>query len=197
MWPANAVEADWEIELGGHAPIIDVRWSGFVDLRRSPEKVCDLAEVLQLPALAPALVRLNSPESLLYTAKCDVWQVAEIDPLEFDAPQETPAQGMAVYLDLVPCAPQLWSDHDRAIAWCRALCTCLRNAPLRCSRVDLVIRRARRASELEDEIGVTAYLAACGPTVKAASAQLESLLAIFADSIETTGTRGPLRSTLQ
>ena len=196
MCPANAVEADWEIELGGHAPIIDVRWSGFVDLRRSPEKVCDLAEVLQLPALAPALVRLNSPESLLYTAKCDVWQVAEIDPLEFDAPQETPAQAMVIYVDLVPCAPQLWSHHDRAIAWCRALCTCLRNAPLRCSRVDLVIRRARRTPELEDKIGITAYLAACGPTVEAARAQLESLLAIFADSIATE-TRDSPRSKLQ
>jgi hypothetical protein len=191
------MEADWEIELGGDAPIIDVCWSGFVDLRRSPEKVCDLAEVLQLPALAPALLRLNSSESLLYTAKCDVWQVAEIDPLEFDAPQETPAQGMAVYVEQVPCAPRLWSDHDWAIVWCRALCTCLRNAPLRCSRVDLVIRHAIRAPDLEHEIGVTAYLAACGPTIEAASAQLESLLAIFADSIETMVLRGPPRSTLQ
>jgi hypothetical protein len=68
---------------------------------------------------------------------------------------------------------------------------------LRCCRIDLVIRRAIRTPDLEDGIGITAYLAACGSTVEAARAQLETVLAVFADSIEPTVTRGPAQSTLQ
>jgi hypothetical protein len=177
------VETDWEIELGGAAPIIDACWPGFVDLRRIPEKASEFTEVLQLPALAPALLRLNSSQSPLFTAKCDVWPVTETDPLEFDAPQQSAAHAIAVYMDLVPSDPQLWSDPDKAIAWCRALCIRLKCAPLRCSRIDLVIRRAITTQDMDDGIGITAYLAACGFTVEAARAHLESVLAVFADSI--------------
>jgi hypothetical protein len=191
------VEADWEIELGGGAPVIDVSWQGFVDLRRSPEKASELAEVLMLPALAPVLVRLNSPHSFAYSVKCDVWPITEIDPLEFDAPQELAAHGMAVYLDLVPCDPTLWTNPDKAIPWCRTVSACLKSMPLRCCRIDLVIRRAMRTPEPEDGIGITVYLAACGPAVEAAATHLESVLAVFADSIEPGVQRGPAHSTLQ
>ncbi len=191
------MEADWEIELGGSAPVIDVCWSGFVDLRHSPEKAIELREIPFLPALAPALVRLNSAQSSLYTAKCDVWQLTEIDPPEFDAPQESVAHAIAVYIDLVPGNPELWSDSDNTIAWSTALCIRLKGTPLRCCRIDLVIRRAIRTPDLEHGIGITAYLAACGSTVEAARAQLETVLAVFADSIESTVTRGPAQSTLQ
>ena len=30
------MEADWEFEVGGDAPVIDACWPGFVDLRRIP-----------------------------------------------------------------------------------------------------------------------------------------------------------------
>jgi hypothetical protein len=30
------MEADWEFEVGGDAPVIDALWPGFVDLRLSP-----------------------------------------------------------------------------------------------------------------------------------------------------------------
>jgi hypothetical protein len=188
------VEADWEIELGGDAPLIDAFWPGFVDLRRIPEKASELTEVLQLPALGPVLLSLNSSQSPLFTAKCDLWPVTEIDPLEFDAPQAFAAQGMAVYLDFIPCARQLWPDPNSAIAWSTALCTCLKSAPLLCCRVDLIIRRAI-TSNLDDGIGITAYVAACGPTVEAARAHLGSVLAVFANSILPEGTRGAAHST--
>lgn len=177
------MEADWDIELGGDAPLIDACWPGFVDLRRIPGKASELTEVLQLPVLGPALLRLNSSQSPLFTAKCDVWPVTEIDPLEFDAPQALAVHGMVVYVDLIPCARQLWSDPDTAIAWSMALCTCLKSAPLRCCRVDLVIRRAITSPDLHDGIGITAYLAACGATVEAARAHLGLVLDVFANSI--------------
>ncbi len=32
------MEADWEFEVGGDAPVIEAHWPGFVDLRQNPEQ---------------------------------------------------------------------------------------------------------------------------------------------------------------
>jgi len=190
------VEADWEIELGGGAPVIDANWPGFVDLQSHPERVCELPEVLFLPALAPALVKLNSSESVLYTVKSDVWPITEIDPLEFDAPLPSAMHGVAVYVDCLHRNPQLWSDPNNAIAWSKKLCTALQAAPLRCCRADLVIRRAITMPSIES-IGVTAYFAACGSTDDVARMQLEAVLAVFADSVASVGAPSTAHSKLQ
>ena len=49
------MEADWEVEVGGGAPVIDALWAGFVDLRRQPERIEEIAEAGKFPALAPLL----------------------------------------------------------------------------------------------------------------------------------------------
>jgi hypothetical protein len=190
------VEADWEVELGGGAPVIDACWPGFVDLQRTPEQARELAETLALPALAPALIRLNSVESQFFTVKCDVWPITEMDPLEFDAPLESAVHGLAIYIDLLPHDAQRWPDIEKATAWCKRFCAFLKAKPLRCCRADLIIRHAIRAPNL-DAIGITAYLASCGPTAEVASAQLEAVLAVFADSVAAASSRGPAYSKLQ
>jgi hypothetical protein len=190
------VEADWQIEIGGNAPVIEACWSGFADLRRTPERAIELNETLLLPRLASTLVQINSAESQLFTTKCDVWPVTEIDPFEFDAPQKSAAHGLAAYVDLLPHDPQTWSDPDKAIGWCKKLCAALQATPLRCCRADLVIRQAIRMPD-EVAIGITAYLAACGSTAEAAIAQLEAVLAVFADSIAAAEPRNTAHSKLQ
>ena len=40
---ASRMEADWEFEVGGDAPVIEARWPGFVDLRRNPERAMEFA----------------------------------------------------------------------------------------------------------------------------------------------------------
>ena len=32
------MEADWELEIGGDAPVIEAHWTGFVDLRADPSE---------------------------------------------------------------------------------------------------------------------------------------------------------------
>jgi hypothetical protein len=190
------VEADWEIEIGGGAPVIEAHWSGFVDLRRHPEKAPELPEVLLLPALAHALVQLNSPQSPLDTVKSDVWSVTEIDPLEFDAPPASAMHGLAAYIDCLHRNPQLWSDPNNAIAWCKKFCTALQAVPLRCCRADLVIRRAITGPNT-DSIGITAYVSACGSSDNLARIQLEAALAVFADSVASAGVPNTAHSKLQ
>ncbi len=38
------MEVDWEVEVGGGAPVIEALWMGFVDLRRNPERLGEIAE---------------------------------------------------------------------------------------------------------------------------------------------------------
>ena len=107
------MEADWEVEIGGGAPVIDACWNGFVDLRFDPRTRLDtllkraqgLPESKNLPELAEALVRLNGLRSPVWTSKCDVWPVLDanaFDAGELDAPWDEATHAWACYIDLVP-----------------------------------------------------------------------------------------------
>jgi hypothetical protein len=153
------MEADWEVEIGGDAPVIQVRWSGFIDLRLSPERAPQLPEAAQLPALADTLIRLNASSSPVWTSKCDVWHPDTFDPDELDAPPGERNCFVACYIDLLPRDHQPWPGH-----------------------LDLIVRRACIAPGPLD-LGVTAYFTACGLTPAAAATALASALAAFVDSL--------------
>jgi hypothetical protein len=188
------MEADWEVEIGPDAPVIEARWSGFVDLRRKPELAHQLPEAAVLPDLSESLIRLNSsrPPIWMWTAKCDVWQVLDsVDPYELDAPPAEAAFAWACYIDLLPISDQQWGHiWDRAtdtptaaIAWCKHRCDLLHSISVNCCRADLVIRKA--AIDLETvDIGITAYLTACGATSEEALTHLSSVLRRFVDGFE-------------
>jgi hypothetical protein len=173
------MEADWEIEIGGDAPVIDADWLGFVDLRVLPARVNAIAETRQQPGLAQALVRLNADDSPVWTCKTDVFVPERVDPDELDAPHDEAAHAVACYIDLLM----------RGTAWklilaegaCRLWRSRLRKISLQCCRVDLVIRRAHM--EGGDDLGVTAYLTACGQTIVAAKSKLEQCLKAFGEVI--------------
>jgi len=105
------VEADWEVEIGAEAPVIEPDWSGFVDLRLTPDSAYQLPELAGLPGLARGLIQLNHANSPVWTAKSDVWPVAEFDPVELDAEDSDaddsinsggpPAYFLACYVDLI------------------------------------------------------------------------------------------------
>jgi len=177
------MEADWEIEIGGSAPVIDAFWTGFEDLRRSPERAGVLPETRELSGLAEALVRLNAGTSSVWTSKCDVWELEELDPDELDAPIGSAVNGIACYIDLLPRQDGDWADPVQAQEWCKGICASIRAIPLGACRLDLVIRRAVIAPDDRNSLGITAYLSACGPNRGAAIVVLQSALAVFAGSI--------------
>jgi len=183
MFAAKLMEADWEIELGGDAPVIDACWPGFVDLRRFPNRIVELPEISQLPELRASLLRLNDVHaSPVWTSKCDVWPVTDFDALELDAKIEDARYGVACYIDLLPRSDQQWTLPKMAIAACEKFCLQLRSVPLTCCRADLIVRRAFITPELED-FGITAYLTACGCDEDTAAVHLGGALAAFADSV--------------
>ena len=118
------MQADWEVEVGGQAPVIEALWPGFIDLRTHPEAVHQLPEVASQSALGlalgRALVALNGPSSPVWTTKCDLWQLENVDPDEFDAPTSmSPVASpvtrpvpyaRACYIDLLPLSVLLALD---------------------------------------------------------------------------------------
>ncbi len=179
------MECDWEVELGGDAAAIDANWQGFIDLRFAPESAAALPETQQLPALADALVRLNTC-SPVWTTKCDVWSVDGVDPDELNAPPETAAYADACYIDLLPAGAHLWSTAQSAVAWCKQQCEILRQRPMRCCRADLIVRHAMVSAERLD-VGITAYFTGCGATQVDAAHALSMALSAFAESVHSTG----------
>jgi hypothetical protein len=186
------MEADWEVEIGPDAPIIDAHWAGWVDLRRDPALARQLPESSVLPGLADTLAKLNSLASTtgIWTAKCDVWPIEDqdlIDPYELDALQSEVAYGWACYLDLVSDDGQSLrrsidsrEDLAAAISWCKSLCNRLHSHPLRCCRIDLIVRKAAMEADVL-KFGVTAYLTACGANSRDAKLQLSEALSRFAN----------------
>jgi hypothetical protein len=183
------MEADWEIEIGGGAPVIEAHWPGFVDLRVAPERARELAETDQLPGLADALALMNGTGSSMWTSKCDVFIPEEFDQDELDAPAESGLNALACYIDLLPRSDGRWRKSDKAVDGCRRICSLLHGISLRGCRVDLVIRRALLAAKgiglkaEEVDLGVTAYVTACGASSGDAASLLERALAEFAEVI--------------
>lgn len=176
------MEADWEFEIGGNAPVIAARWPGFVDLRANPNRAGDLTEASRLPGLADALMRLNALNSPVWTSKTDVFVPGRIDPDELDARGAEGSYAIACYVDLL-----MRSDQQRDLPFkveltCRELCARLRDIPLRRCRVDLVVRRAHIEPDLND-LGVTVYLTACGQTESEATSRLAECLWAFSEAM--------------
>src|SRR5579859_4245180 len=176
------MEADWQVEIGGDAPVIEALWPGFVDLRADPEKAAGITECEALPGLAYALIKLNSPTSPVWTSKTDVFIPDQVDPSELDASHDQAAHSIACYIDVLMRSDRLWNFLKEAERDCSQLCKSLRTVDLRCCRVDIVVRRALMAED--DNLGATVYLAACGRTQAAAKERLSECLFAFSDVLQ-------------
>lgn len=176
------MEADWEFEIADDAPAIDAAWEGLVDLRAAPGRIGEIAETALLPGLADALARLNGPASPVWSSKCDVWIPEAVDPDELDTTPSDAASALACYIDVLPRAPSDWTGPEPLEAFCRSVCASLRALSLRRCRADLVVRRTVLQQGREG-LGITAYLAGCGPNPDAAQSALASAVAALADSI--------------
>jgi hypothetical protein len=171
------MEADWEIEIGGGAPIIEALWSGFVDLRRAPAQIGELSEALEFPPLARFLAHVNGAASPLWSSKCDVWEPAadrgadldrieptavldEPDGLEVEAQKTGVSAALACYVDLLPRQNLLFAQWEDAERFCRAWVERLESVDLADGQIDLIVRQAA-AGQIEG-FGITAYVSVVG-----------------------------------
>jgi hypothetical protein len=200
------MEADWEVEIGAGAPILDAIWPGFVDLRRGKDRIGEIDEAQRLPALAKALLKLNGLDSdtesgavesgrdlIIWTSKSDLWVLDpnrnEYHSDEMDAAPEESVVGLACYIDMLPREGVDFGGLERVETWVRAKVSRLRQMAVRSCRADLVIRRAVIGDE--DSLGVTAYVTACGATLQVAEEALGLALAALAKTIDEPARNQP------
>jgi hypothetical protein len=180
------MEADWEAEIGGGAPVIEAEWSGFIDLRMQPPRISDIGEATAFLPLADVLLALNQESSQVWTSKCDVW--------------EPESSALACYIDLLPRDGKVFHQWQQGEVFCREIVARLRSAELthwiperrvggvvesspECN-IQLVIRRAI-AGQAEG-FGITTYLSAKAECSKVAAAALAATMATFADVLLST-----------
>jgi hypothetical protein len=183
------MESDWEIEIGDGAPVIDAAWEGYIDLRADSNRIAEVSETAQFPALSDALIRLNSASSPVWTAKCDIWPLEEFDPDELDADRDSATSALGCYIDLMPANVKSRSTLDPIAEWCGRLCLDLRARPLRQCRADAIVRRAFFTPD-DAGLAITVYITACGPSLSEASAVLAGALEALAHSVLAIGVSG-------
>jgi hypothetical protein len=138
------MDADFSIELGREDPVLDLPWKdpagelAYVDLKRRPELMARIEEAKTFPELGEFLRALNSPRSMVETAKCDAWSTGELSAEEeiYDASDK-----FASYVDVVFSnidARLSLSAHEQ---FARKLVELLRRAPETPSAAELCVRR--------------------------------------------------------
>ncbi len=138
------MDAELTVELGASDPTLAVPWSSddgsvrYYDLKLQPDLLLYVDEASRYSELAEFLVQINSPKSLLQSAKCDAWYSTEIsEPEEIYG-----AEGKFVsYVDafFFPEEQRFSFDHHEQFA--RRLIQLLGRAPQISAAAEFIIRR--------------------------------------------------------
>jgi hypothetical protein len=179
------LEADWEAEVGEGLPVIELPWSGYVDLRQNASAIQDIEETTRYPALAEALRRLNAADSPLATAKCDVWMLTEpVDEYELDTDPANARSAIASYIDVVFLDRSKAGSFRVCEDWARKLAVTLHEIPAKNGRVDCVLRSAWLDGA--NAFGLTIYATGCGADDVAAEANWKNVLQHVAEATIAT-----------
>ena len=138
------MQADFAVELGAEDETLEIPWAAegggprYYDLKRHPELLSNLEEAVRAPELGEFLSKVNSLQSPLETAKCDVWSSTEINPEEeiFEATHK-----FGSYVDL------FFSDEPKRFSFpehehlAKRLIQLLQRAPEMPAAAEFLIRR--------------------------------------------------------
>jgi hypothetical protein len=141
------VHSDWTVACGSDDPEVVIPWSGkdpslrFVDLRQSPEALCQIPEAAEHACVAAALHRWNEPDTALFTAKCDVWSYpAKLFDAE-DLAEFAFARGS--YIDLLPLDPATFASFEACERQLRAWTEMAKSIDVQACRSEWTLRPAR------------------------------------------------------
>jgi hypothetical protein len=160
------VEADFSVELGRDDPVLEIPWVAengprYLGLKRNPELLLELEEARRFSELRDFLVFLNSPSSVLETAKCDAWASDQIHPEEeiFGA-----AWKFGSYVDLLFSQEQArfsFDDHER---FARRVVDLLKHVPEIPASAEFIIRRCyyHEHADPRDGFYITVYVLGFG-----------------------------------
>lgn len=157
------MEADFAVELGAEDETLEMPWTSadngprYHDLKRHAEYLAVIEEARRVPELGEFLTTLNSPASILETAKCDAWSSVEIKPEEeiFGAGHK-----FCCYVDLLFAEESSrfsFAEHEQ---FAKRLVELLKKAPEIPAAAEFLLRRCYyyQRSEILDGFYITFYL---------------------------------------
>ena len=138
------MHVDSSIELGRDDPALEFPWASedgnfhYKDLKNNPALIDEIPEAVNYAELRDFLLRVNTPEFPLQTAKADIWTSDEIHPEEeiFAARQK-----LVSYVDLIFSAHGPRLSLESHLELVRKLCTLLQRAPEMAASIEFVTRR--------------------------------------------------------
>ena len=144
------MDADFSIELGREDPVLDFPWKdpagklAYVDLKRRPDLMASIEEAEQFPELREFLRTMNSPRSMVETAKCDAWATSELNPEEeiYNASHK-----VASYVDVVFSTVDVRLSLPAHEQFVRKLVALLQRTPETPSAAEVCVRRCYFAEE--------------------------------------------------
>jgi len=156
------MDADFSIELGREDPVLDFPWTdpsskfAYVDLKRHPELLARIEEAQTFPELAEFLSMMNSPQSMVETAKCDVWATTELNAEEeiYNASHKFASYVDVVFTDAM--FSHTFSDNAARLSlpaheqFARKLVELLHRAPETPSMAEICVRRCYFAPDSQD-----------------------------------------------
>ena len=182
------MEADFAVELAADDETLEMPWAAgeagprYYDLKRHPELLLHIEEACREPSLGEFLVAMNSPASMVETAKCDTWQSTEMNAEDeiFNA-----AQKFGSYVDLV-----FSEDHPRFSfpeheQFAKTLTQLLKKAPEIPAAAEFLIRRCyyHAGQEVRDGFYITFYLFGYGDDPPQARARWAIALKLVENAI--------------
>ena len=138
------MDAELTVELGASDPTLAIPWVSdggrlrYYDLKRKPELLLYVDEASRYRELAEFLVQINSPSSLLESAKCDAWYSTELSEPELIYG----AAGKFVsYCDVFFSADAPRFSFDEHEHFARRLLKLLARAPQISAAAEFILRR--------------------------------------------------------
>ena len=187
----NYVQADFSVELGAEDPTLQIPWSSsdprvqYYDLRSHPELLPQIVETQDNEALAEFLAVMNSPRSVLQSAKCDTWSSQQMDVEDevFSA-----AVKYESYIDLAPVAEGPRYSFAEIEDWGRKIARLLQRAPEIPAAADFVVRRCYYRDEAAPPPGregfyLTFYLSGYGDNEEQARERWGIALQLVANAL--------------
>jgi hypothetical protein len=160
------VEADFAVELGADDETLELPWAAaaggprYFDLKRQPELLLNIEEASRVPELGEFLAAMNSPASILETAKCDTWSSTEINSEEeiFGA-----AYKFCSYVDILfsrEISRSSFAEHEQ---FAKRITQLLKRVPEIPAATELLIRRCyyhvdHVGEEIREGFYITLYL---------------------------------------
>lgn len=164
------VQAEFSVELGADDPTLQLPWSSsdprvqYYDLRSHPELLPRIVEAEDNEPLAGFLAAINSPQSLLQTAKCDTWSTQQMDAEDEVFGAEVKYES---YIDLAPVMDGPRYSFAEIEDLGKKVARLLQRAPEIPAAADFVVRRCYYRGESQPDPGregfyLTFYLSGYG-----------------------------------